>query len=533
MFSSNNTVQERAKAGGRSMYCCVPECGSSFYDNNKMKTNISLFSFPNKESKPDLHKAWKNEILKYRRKGGADKFEINQYTKVCQLHFSPNDIKVSIGRGIKTLKSGAVPSVFNFKSPKTVKRRKSPLKRQRLFAVPTETHNDNSSNEEAGDNLVYLTTDDNKCENCENITSEKRIIEQKLKDSEEKCKILQEENKNLKTINEELRKREFTYDNLKENEKFFKAFTGIKREKFEILFEYLDPGADCENIKYHYPNKNATSGTSPLDLWSTPSYLTPESKPGPKPKMKPANQLFMFLTWLRLGISLKFTSWLFNTPQATVSRYLISWSNFVYLKLGAIPIWANLKQLQENMPKCFKETYPSTKVIIDCTELFCQKPSSLTIQSSLFSHYKHHVTYKGLVGIAPSGAITFVSELFDGSISDVEIVKRSGFLQKELWEQGDSVMADRGFTIDDLLQPLGVSLNIPAFLSGRSQLSHNEVTESQTIAAVRIHVERAIQRIKRFRQIRNEIPLSLHGTVNQIWTVCCLLCNFMDPLIKE
>ena len=57
------------------------------------------------------------------------------------------------------------------------------------------------------------------------------------------------------------------------------------------------------------------------------------------------------------------------------------------------------------MPQVFKDTYPSTRVIIDCTELFCQRPLSLTIQSSLFSHYKHHVTYKGLVGIAPAGGI--------------------------------------------------------------------------------------------------------------------------------
>ena len=66
-------------------------------------------------------------------------------------------------------------------------------------------------------------------------------------------------------------------------------------------------------------------------------------------------------------------------------------------------------------------------------------------------------------------------------------------------------MADRRFTIKKQLEPLGVTLNIPSFLAGKDQLSQEEVTESQTIAAVQIHVERAIQRIKYFRQIRNEI----------------------------
>ena len=119
------------------------------------------------------------------------------------------------------------------------------------------------------------------------------------------------------------------------------------------------------------------------------------------------------------------------------------------------------------MPESFKKTYPSTRCIIDCTELYCQRPSSLTTQSSFYSHYKSHVTYKGLLGISPSGAITFISQLFDGSISDKEIVRKSGILEKHLWNAGDSLMADRGFTIEDDLRPLNVSLNIPAFLKGR------------------------------------------------------------------
>lgn len=68
---------------------------------------------------------------------------------------------------------------------------------------------------------------------------------------------------------------------------------------------------------------------------------------------------------------------------------------------------------------------------------------------------------------------------------------------------------------------------------GREQLTAADVKESQTIASVRIHVKRAIQRCKSFKILRNEIPLTLHASVNQIWTVCCLLCNFMPPLIQE
>ena len=182
------------------------------------------------------------------------------------------------------------------------------------------------------------------------------------------------------------------------------------------------------------------------------------------------------------------------------------------------------------MPAGFKEKFPSTRVIIDCTEVRCEMPSSLWLNSELFSSYKNHVTLKALVGIAPSGAITFVSQLYTGSISDREIVIRSGFLSQKL-EDGDTVMADKGFQIEDLL-PLGVKLNIPPFLGGDSQMSAEDVTRTQQIARVRIHVERAINKIKNFRIWEGVLPLSLFGVVNQMWSVSAFLCNCQDPLIS-
>ena len=199
----------------------------------------------------------------------------------------------------------------------------------------------------------------------------------------------------------------------------------------------------------------------------------------------------------------------------------------------SLPIWPSREQINESMPESFKRTYPTTRCIIDCTELFCQRPSSLAIQSCLYSHYKSHNTYKGLLGISPSGAVTFIIQIYDGSISDKQTLKRSGIMNSQLWDKNDSIMADRGFTIQEDLEPLNVDLNITAFLGGRDQMRKAEVKESQTIASVRIHVERAIQRVKKFRLIRNEVPLVLHGSINQLWTVRCLLCNLLQPLIQK
>ena len=82
------------------------------------------------------------------------------------------------------------------------------------------------------------------------------------------------------------------------------------------------------------------------------------------------------------------------------------------------------------------------------------------------------------MGVSVSRAIIFISQLCESSISDNEIVARIGILDPRFWEEGDSCLVDRGFTIADDLKALNVELNIPAFLSGRDQLTKAEVKES-------------------------------------------------------
>ena len=100
----------------------------------------------------------------------------------------------------------------------------------------------------------------------------------------------------------------------------------------------------------------------------------------------------------------------------------------MYLRLGQINIWPSRAAIDKTMPEDFKKKYSSTRVIFDCTVVRCQMPSSLQLNGELFSNYKHHTTIKGLIGMSPEGAIRFISQLYKGSISDWEIVTRSGFL---------------------------------------------------------------------------------------------------------
>ena len=88
----------------------------------------------------------------------------------------------------------------------------------------------------------------------------------------------------------------------------------------------------------------------------------------------------------------------------------------MYLTFAQINIWPSREVIVKTMAEVFKDKYPSKRVIIACTEIRCEMPSSLLLNTELFSSYKNNTTLKGLIGIAPKAAVTFISQLYSGSI---------------------------------------------------------------------------------------------------------------------
>ena len=243
-------------------------------------------------------------------------------------------------------------------------------------------------------------------------------------------------------------------------------------------------------------------------------------------KLSPMDQLVLTLMKLHLNLKTLDLACRFGTSPTAVSRYITTWICYLYHHLTEVDWMPSVQQVSGTLPPVFREHFPTTYAIIDGSEIFLEIPSDLLMQSSTWSSYKHHNTAKFLIACTPNGCISFISPLYVGSISDVEITRVSGFLTQLEDKAGISIMVDRGFTIKDMLEAIGVELNIPPFMEGRQQLPAEEVQKGRRIASVRIHVERAIGRIKIFNILKHTLPISLARLSNQIVTVCAYLSNF-------
>ena len=162
----------------------------------------------------------------------------------------------------------------------------------------------------------------------------------------------------------------------------------------------------------------------------------------------------------------------------------------------------------------------------------------MTARSQTYSNYKHHNTVKLLIVITPSGAISFVSKAWGGRASDKEVTLCSGLLEKV--KEGDVFLFDRGFRCKEMFAARGATLLMPSLTKNRAQLPGAEVTTSRKLSRVRIHVERAIQRLKVFRIFQTVLPLNFvrrtgdksFATIDKVVVVCSALVNLQTPIVK-
>ena len=295
------------------------------------------------------------------------------------------------------------------------------------------------------------------------------------------------------------------YDALREQPKKFVYYTGIDAEKFDAVF-HIAEGSLPQKSKYNMNFKD---------------------------------QLLMTLVKLRLNNHFENLADQFHSRKSTLHSIFWKWIDLLYSKLSFLIRWPDHDASHRTLPNVFRQYFPRFTGIIDCTEIFIDRPKNLRARAQVYSNYKKHSTVKFLVACTPLGSVSFVSKAWGGRVSDVELVKNSGFISSRLHSPGDQILADRGFTLKDELAAIcGTELIIPSFTKGKKQLTAKEVETTRQIASIRIHIERVIGLIKnRYLILNGPIPITLVkslsdeaskcsiSSIDKLFRVCACLVN--------
>lgn len=354
---------------------------------------------------------------------------------------------------------------------------------------------------ESVENLTEQLSDVNK--NVEQMEFKIKKLKNELKDKKKTIMDLGIENLTLQGTVENLKSKQFLYQNLKKYNSTFEYLCGLNVERFELLMEcirpYLEyiPYADCKG-----PTEKSFD------------YET---------------QYLIVLTVCRHGLDLRFMSFMVNKSETTVQRIFNSWVIFLATLFNRLDLRPGHGFLLCMMPKVFVDTgHGLTDVILDATEFKFQYATNFELNSLMFSHYKNTATGKALIGISPHGGGVIFSDIYPGSISDSDITEKTGVLQ--FVNEEHEIMTDRGFAIQDLCAIKGVLLNRPK-QKDSSQFSQREVQINFDIAATRIHVERFIGRVRDWTILNKVWPLNRMDLLSSTWQMLCHTVNITMPPI--
>ena len=128
------------------------------------------------------------------------------------------------------------------------------------------------------------------------------------------------------------------------------------------------------------------------------------------------------LVQLRLNLPFEYLSYQTGISQSTVNATFQKIVDLMSAKVGFLVCWPDRNHIRKTLPPVFKQNFPRLTSIIDCFEIFIDRPKNLKQRAQVYSNYKKHGTVKYLISCSPLGAVTFLSDGWGGRATDVQIV---------------------------------------------------------------------------------------------------------------
>ncbi|KAJ8049210.1 hypothetical protein HOLleu_01842 [Holothuria leucospilota] len=303
-----------------------------------------------------------------------------------------------------------------------------------------------------------------------------------------------------------------------------RLYTGIQtRARLNALYRYLLPKVG--KMRDWYGSKKEASA---CPQFSQKGKKT-NSRGRPDLRLTLKQEFIFVLMKLRMALTITFLASLFLISTGTASSIFNTWIKFLSTELRPLIFWPDKEQVLKCIPGSLKSKYPNLRCTVDCSEILIGRPRNLELQALTWSEYKHHNTVKFLIAIAPNGMVSFLSKAWGGRASDVLITKESVFYN--LIDPCDTILADKGFTIKEELLLRKAFLEIPP--PSKMLLKPKKKKKKKKIANARIHVERAIGRMKWFRILKDTLPITVLPVIDDIIVVFAALVNLLPPLVPS
>lgn len=243
--------------------------------------------------------------------------------------------------------------------------------------------------------------------------------------------------------------------------------------------------------------------------------------------------ILVTLSKIRLNHSFYLSSTFFGMEASPLLRICKKTLKQIAPRMKNLIKWPTEENIRMRTPISFRSRYGTVCSIIDCFEIQIEKPNDPVKQSLTWSQYKGCNTFKYLISCTPKWLITFVSKGYGGRASDLVIVEDCGYL--DYIENDMCVMADRGFKhLTTLLQAKGAKLLKPLSVMANQRSTASEVKFSKQIAALKVHVERVISRLREFDMLLPHATIDNHyiGSLNKIVNIACEIVNLQNYLIN-
>lgn len=233
---------------------------------------------------------------------------------------------------------------------------------------------------------------------------------------------------------------------------------------------------------------------------------------------------------LKTNLSFECISSFFEVSPNSCCRAFTSVIPLIREALQCVVYFPSVKEIRSNLPSCLRTD--TIRGVLECIEVNIRIRKCTNCRSSSYSGYKQSDTTKFLICITPGGLISYVSNGYSGNSTDKFIFNNENLINQ--FDSGDTIIVNKGFLIEEETKAKGIKIIRPtSFQSNQMQLNEADVITNTKIAVVRVHVERAIEKMTMFAMLSGSVDYNVLPCVDDIVYIIASTVNLSTPFLKE